>query len=79
MKPSGEGLTLALRRLQVPKEKALYVGDSSDDVQAAKAAGVRVIIIMDKEGSKAEFLSAGPDQLITHFKELLTPLTRATS
>ena len=78
MKPSGEGLRLALSRLRVTSDEALYVGDSLDDIQAAKAAGVKVIVIMGIENSKAEFLSAGPDQLITHFKELLTPLTKAT-
>lgn len=75
MKPSGEGLSLALSRLQVIKDKALYVGDSLDDIQAAKATGVKVIIIMGKENSKAEILSADPDQLIHHFDELLTSLT----
>ena len=78
MKPSGEGLRLALSRLRVTSDEALYVGDSLDDVLAAKAAGVKVIIIMGKESSETELLSAGPDQLITHFKELLTPLTKAT-
>jgi len=71
MKPSGEGLDLALSRLQVMKEKTLYVGDSLDDVQAAKAAGVQVIIITGQESLKTELFSAGPDQLITHFNELL--------
>ena len=75
MKPSGEGLSLALSRLQVMKDKALYVGDSLDDIQAAKTTGVRVIIIMGKENSKAELLSAEPDQLIHHFNELLASLT----
>jgi phosphoglycolate phosphatase len=78
MKPSGEGLRLALGRLQVMREKALYVGDSLDDVQAAKAAGVKVIIITGQESSKTELLSAGPDQLITHFNELLASLTKVT-
>jgi phosphoglycolate phosphatase len=78
MKPSGEGLRLALSRLQVIQDKAVYVGDSSDDIQAAKAAGVSVIIIMGKENSKAELLSAGPHQLIYHFNELLTSLTEVT-
>jgi len=78
MKPSGEGLRLALRRLQVIKEKALYVGDSLDDIQAAKAAGVKVIIIKGKENSKVEFLSTEPHQQITHFNELLASLTKVT-
>jgi phosphoglycolate phosphatase len=76
MKPSGEGLRLALKELQVMNDRALYVGDSLDDVQAAKAAGVKVVIIMGKESSKTEFLSAEPDQLITDFNELLRPLTK---
>ena len=75
MKPSGEGLHLALSRLQVIKDKALYVGDSLDDIQAAEATGVKVIIILDKENSKAEILSAGAHQLIYHFDELLTAFT----
>jgi phosphoglycolate phosphatase len=75
MKPRGEGLRLALSRLHVIQGKALYVGDSVDDIQAAKAAGVRVIVIMGKESSETELLSAGPDRLITHFNELLVPLT----
>ena len=78
IKPSGEGLSLALSRLQVMKDKALYVGDSLDDIQAAKAAGVRVIIIMGKENSKAELLSAGPHQLVYDLNELLTSLTGVT-
>jgi HAD superfamily hydrolase (TIGR01549 family) len=78
VKPSGEGLRLALTRLHLTQDKALYVGDSSDDILAAKAAGVKVIVIMGKESSKAELLSAGPDQLITHFNELFSPLTKIT-
>jgi len=75
MKPSGDGLRLALNRLQVIQDKALYVGDSLDDIRAAKATGVSVIIIMGEENLKAELLAAGPDQLIYHFNELL-PLSQ---
>jgi len=78
MKPSGEGLSLALSRLQVIKDRALYVGDSLDDIQAAKATGVKVIIIMGKENSKAELPSAGPHQLVYDLNELLTFLTGVT-
>ena len=78
MKPSGEGLSLALSRLRVIKEMALYVGDSSDDIYAAKATGIRVIILMGKEDSEAELLTAGPHQRIHHFNELLTSFTGVT-
>jgi phosphoglycolate phosphatase len=75
LKPSGEGIRLALSRIHVIKDRALFIGDSLDDIQAAKEAGLKVIIIMGKENSKAEILSAGPDQLIHHFNELLISLT----
>jgi len=78
IKPCGEGLSLALSRLQVIKDKALYVGDSLDDIQSAKAAGVKVIIIMGKENSKEELLSGGPHQLVYDFNVLLTSLTGAS-
>jgi phosphoglycolate phosphatase len=78
IKPSGDGLRLALSRLRVISDKALYVGDSLDDILAAKAAGVKVIII-GKENSKEELLSAGPHQLVYDFNELLTSLTGVTT
>ena len=75
MKPSGEGLRLALSQLRVVQDKTLYLGDSLDDIQAGKAAGIKVIILMGKEKSKTELLAAGPHQVIDHFNELLASLT----
>jgi HAD superfamily hydrolase (TIGR01509 family) len=40
-KPSPDGLHLALERLGVTPDQALYVGDSVSDAQAARDAGVR--------------------------------------
>jgi len=71
LKPSGEGIRLALKRLQIPKEKALFVGDSIDDIQAAKEVGLRVIIILGGENPGSELLSGGPDFLIQDFSELI--------
>jgi phosphoglycolate phosphatase-like HAD superfamily hydrolase len=47
-----------------------------DDIQAAKAAGVKVILIVGKESSETEVLPAGPDQRIYHFNELLSSLAK---
>ena len=71
LKPSGEGLILALSRLPVIKGKTLYVGDSLDDIQAAKEAGLKVMIILGGENPKPDLLTAQPDDLINHFDELL--------
>ena len=71
LKPNGEGILLALKRLEIPKEKALFVGDSIDDIQAAKEVGLRVIIILGGENPGSELLSCGPDFLIQDFSELI--------
>ncbi len=71
MKPSGEGIRLALSRLPVIKEKALYLGDSLDDIQAAKEVGLKVMIILGGENPAPDLLRAQPDYLVNHYDELL--------
>jgi len=71
LKPSGEGIHLALRHLKIEKEKALFIGDSLDDIYAARDAGVKVAIIAGGETPKDEILSAGPDCLVRSFDELI--------
>jgi nicotinate-nucleotide--dimethylbenzimidazole phosphoribosyltransferase len=44
-KPSPAGLEEALRRLGVPAERALFVGDRDVDRDAARAAGVRFVAV----------------------------------
>ena len=39
-KPSPEGLLLAIKQLDIPKEEVLYIGDSTIDAETAEAAGV---------------------------------------
>ncbi|MCX8117337.1 MAG: HAD family hydrolase [Desulfobacterota bacterium] len=70
-KPNGEGIRLALGRLEVEKEKAFYIGDSLDDLQASKEAGVRVVIIVGGESASSEILSQGPDMVIEDYGELI--------
>ena len=79
LKPSGEGLNLALNRLQATKEKALFVGDSLDDIQAAKEAGLKVIVIQGEENPRADLLSAKPDFLIKNFGEIVESLREESS
>jgi phosphoglycolate phosphatase len=74
LKPNGEGIRLAIDHLGVSGEKAFYVGDSLDDIQAAKDAGLRVIIILGGENSRSEILSGGPDFLIRDYGELIACL-----
>jgi phosphoglycolate phosphatase len=45
-KPHPAGLVRALRHLDTATKQALYVGDSKTDVETARAAGVRVALVM---------------------------------
>ncbi len=79
LKPSGEGLNLALNQLQVMKDKAFYVGDTIDDIYAAKEVGLKVIIILGGENPKRALLSARPDGMIQDLGELLACLREGSS
>jgi len=74
LKPSPDGLHLALAKLGVSKEASIFVGDSLDDVNAAKNAGIKVIIITSGENATEEILAAQPDHMIQCYKELLLAL-----
>jgi len=43
-KPSPEPLLLAAKRLKIKPQEAVYIGDSFTDIQAAKAAGMKMIL-----------------------------------
>jgi len=70
-KPNPEGINFALGTLGVEKEKAVFVGDSLDDVNAARNAGLRVIIIAEGENPKEEILAANPERVIHGYAELI--------
>ncbi|PIV21105.1 MAG: hypothetical protein COZ69_09910 [Deltaproteobacteria bacterium CG_4_8_14_3_um_filter_45_9] len=74
LKPSGEGIHLAFKRLQIKKDRALFIGDSLDDIHAAKEAGLKVMIILGGEIPKADLLFVNPDFLIQTFDELIAYL-----
>ena len=72
-KPDPQGLVLALTRLGIPAEEAIYVGDSVGDASAERAAGIRFAAALWPKG-KHEM-----DQFLTRIREvgawaeLLTP------
>jgi phosphoglycolate phosphatase len=71
LKPDGEGIRLALNRLGVPGGKALFVGDSMDDIQAAKEVGLKVVMMMGGANPISDLLSGGPDFLLQDYGELI--------
>jgi phosphoglycolate phosphatase len=74
-KPNSEGINLALDKLGVQRGKSVFVGDSLDDINAARNAGLRVIIIADGENLREEILAARPERIIHGYEELLNDLT----
>lgn len=70
-KPHPEGINFALEKLGVEREKAVFIGDSLDDVNAARNAGLRVIVIAEGENLKEELLAARPERIIQGYSELV--------
>jgi pyrophosphatase PpaX len=64
-KPHPEPLLKGLELLGgVPKEQAVYVGDSPFDVEAAKAAGLTSVAVSWGAFSEDTLRDAGPDHLV---------------
>jgi len=73
-KPRPEPLLLALERLQVVPEHAVYVGDSRHDMQAGRVAGMQTVAALwgpvprsELELEKPDALTCGPEELLEIF------------
>jgi len=62
-KPDPEPLLLALQRMRLGPADAVYVGDSPEDVQMARAAGVRTVGIPGGFPNREALAAARPDVL----------------
>lgn len=71
VKPSPDGINLALKKLGAGKERTIFVGDSLDDINAARNAGVKVMIITNGENLPQEILAARPDIIFETYEELV--------
>jgi len=54
-KPHPEGLLLAIEKLEINKEQAIYIGDSLVDAGAAKSADIDFIAVLTGTVSKTSF------------------------
>jgi phosphoglycolate phosphatase-like HAD superfamily hydrolase len=69
-KPHGEGLILILRCLAISGEEAIYIGDTSMDILAARDAGVKSGFIAGGKQELAD-LAAEPDYIFHSFPDIL--------
>ena len=79
-KPHPDPLLLALERLRLATDEAVYVGDSPEDIQMAQAAGVRAVGIPGGFPNREELAAARPEalepSLSAALDTLLGPLPR---
>jgi HAD superfamily hydrolase (TIGR01549 family) len=80
-KPHPEPLRLALRRMKLAPAGCVYVGDSPQDVEMARRAGVRAIGVLGPFPTEKRLRAAKPEFLIGSLEELpgvlekIAPLT----
>ena len=78
LKPSPAGIRIILEELGIPPESALIVGDSTHDIEAGKAAGLRTCAVTYGYRPAEVLKEAGPDFMIGAFSELLRLPLRKT-
>jgi beta-phosphoglucomutase-like phosphatase (HAD superfamily) len=69
-KPHPEGLLMCLNALGVRPEEAAYVGDSVQDIQAARSAGMTAIGVLSGTADSALLASAGPHRVLPDHSSL---------
>jgi HAD superfamily hydrolase (TIGR01509 family) len=69
-KPHPAPLLLALQRLRRAPEHCVYVGDTAEDIEMARRAGVRAIGVFGPFPTAARLRAAQPDVLLNSVQEL---------
>jgi HAD superfamily hydrolase (TIGR01549 family) len=69
-KPDPEGILKCLELLKVAPGEAVYVGDAPVDIQASRAAGVRVVGVLSGVGTSAMLSMHGPDRIVSSHVKL---------
>ena len=77
MKPNPWPLIGALNQLQVAPRDALFVGDTSTDLEVAKVVGVPCIAFANKPGKREFFEAAGADLTVDSMRDLEAGIRRA--
>lgn len=69
-KPHPAPLRKALRQLNLDPAACVYVGDSAEDLQMAKSAGVRAVAVLGPFPTEKKLRAAQPDYLLESIREL---------
>lgn len=71
-KPDPEGLYLCLNSLGVDASDAVYVGDTSIDMQASRAAGMTAVAVLSGAGNSAALCTAGAHRIVQDHSALIS-------
>ena len=69
-KPAPDMLLAALKRLDLPADQALYVGDMTVDVETARGAGVSVWVVATGSEERDSLERSLPDRLFSDLREM---------
>jgi len=75
-KPNPTPLLLITKKLKVPKEESVYIGDMAVDVFTAKFAQIGSCVVADGLGSKEILKKAEPDFFFDNIKALREALSK---
>jgi phosphoglycolate phosphatase len=73
-KPSPDPLFLALEKTNTTAQQTLFVGDSQNDVQAARAAGIAVWAFEHGYNHGEPIQTANPDEVLADYNHLARAL-----
>jgi HAD superfamily hydrolase (TIGR01509 family) len=76
-KPHPAPLQTALKLLRAKPEECVYVGDSAEDIEMARRAGVRAIGVLGPFPTARRIRAAEPDLLLRSIRDLPRHLRRA--
>lgn len=77
-KPFPHPLLEAARRMDVPVENCLMVGDTTVDILAGKAAGAQTLGVLCGFGTERELRRVGADQILSHTYELMALIKKSS-
>ena len=70
-KPAPDMLVAALRRLETPANRVLYIGDMTVDISTARAAGVSVWTVPTGSDPVEKLVAAKPDRMLRELRDVL--------
>ncbi|MFJ9787811.1 HAD family hydrolase [Amycolatopsis sp. NPDC101161] len=70
MKPNPYGLDLMLSQLEVRGADAVFIGDSTSDIEVAKSRGVCSVGLANKPGKREMLVEAGAEFVVDNMVEL---------